>query len=300
MYRRPWPIVIFAFCQVFFEPVQNVILSARLSQLTPLLYLRALSESSDWIGAFYIIGLPIVMGLLVYAMKKWSYALFAGCVGWMLYRNFMAIDRGQVNLLASVALSLGNVAFVGYFILPRVREPYLNKRLRWWETAKRYILDNVAGEIEGDDLKLSCQVQDMSRGGVFAALSTPVSIGQTIRIRFSPNGKHIFSVRAKIVFHRKLNDGREGCGLQFMELNAASLAMISDVIEGFRQARRASRDPGGSAWNDFGSWLRLLLTTGRGLIPERSRSFARAAPLVVVSPDIAEADEKQARPEIAA
>jgi hypothetical protein len=284
MYRRPWPILFLAYFQVFMAPAINAYLNAHLSGLPTSDYLRALFETGDWAGLFFILGLPVIMGKAIFDMKRWSYAVFVVCSTLVLYKNLSALQTAHTDQMIALALCLGNISIVGYFLIPAVRAPFFDSRLRWWETDKRYCV-TLNARVEHDSKNviesIPCQIRDISLGGAFVSMPTGTQIAQEkmIRIRFSPNNRHILSVRSKIVFHRSLDGESEGYGLQFIETTAATLSMIETVIRGLEAAGCPSRNPDLTAWQDLMVWIETLINTGQGLLPQKSRVKPRPAPI---------------------
>jgi hypothetical protein len=273
MYRRPWPIVIFAALLIFVEPVLNVFFDAHAGEMAPF-------------SLFCVLGPPIIMGAAVYSMRKWSYSVFVVCSCVTLLRSFVVIQAAEGDQALATALFLVNVALVSYFLMPAVRAPFLDSRLRWWETERRYLV-TLNGRVDHENKNAiestSCQVRDLSAGGAFISMSpgTPLTEGQLIRIRFSPNNRHILSVQSKVVFQRPLEGDASGYGLQFIETTAVTRSMIRDVIRGLHAAGCPSRDPDLTAWQDFVVWSQTLLATGHGLLPQKSQPKSRRANLSV-------------------
>jgi hypothetical protein len=283
MYYRPWPIVILAFLHIFVKPIVNIFLNAHLSGEAPLHYFYSFLAPGEFSGLFCMLVLPVIMGCSIFLMKKWSYAVFVACSCGILFQYPLAVQLTEIDPIIDPILIclffLSNIGLLAYFLLPAVKEPYYNARLRWWETAKRYIVTlnarvapedkNEAGETESP----SCQILDISTGGVFVSMQQKrlLNQGQSIRVSFSPNNRDIVSVRAKVVFQRSLGAEAQGYGLQFIETTAATQSMMREVVRNLKQAACPSRDPVLTPWQDFRAWSETLLSTGQGLLPQRAR-----------------------------
>lgn len=277
MRRRPWPIVILAFLQIVVEPFSNVLLNSYWSALSPRAYVDWYLEHHDWISLFYVIGLPILMGAAVYAMKRWSYPVFAAGACWMLVRDMQLVEAGLLPLWVSIALLAGNLAFVGYFLLPAVAAPYLNPRLRWWESKPRYRVDYRGRfEPEGGD-SLPCRFRNLSVGGAFVdcqapahARAAPTDSTGWLRMHVpgSAGDELMLPFRVRIAFSRGTGPRSLGFGLQFIEMNAETRAELLRLIRDLRRSGdRVERND--SAWEDFRIWFWALVRTGNGLIPPR-------------------------------
>lgn len=266
MRRRPWPIVVLAFFQCFIEPVTNVFFNAWLNHMSPRVYLDMLFRVG-FVSTFYVLVLPPLMGIAVFAMKRWSFPVFVAGATWTLFRNFVLFEQGASFIPLAVATYLGNVAFVAYFLLPAVRAPFMNQRLRWWETARRYYVD-FAGRAENDAGSYPCRLKDLSSGGAFVLLAEKLENGEQCRLRFSPNAKEILSLKVKVVFARKFAENQYGYGVQFLQMTPAQKAAIGSLIRDLQASGCPMRESGPSAWEDFSEWISRLASTGQGWLPE--------------------------------
>jgi hypothetical protein len=274
MVRRPWPIVILAVSQAFFEPFNNIFMNSRLSHVSAQEYLSYFVGHGEWLSLFYILGLPIVMGAAVYAMKKWSYAVFALGATWMLIENFEQVHSGQMPLSVALALYLGNLGFVGYFLLPQVHAPFMNPKLRWWESKPRFIVDWPCRVASDTPESVSGRVEDYSEGGVFAVFDQPLEGFQTgtmqslrIGVRAFNIPDEILSVWVKVVFSRPSGTGR-GYGFQFVETDVEIRRKFKRISRDLKKSGAPFRYNREGSWASFVAWGKRLLTTGRGLLPD--------------------------------
>ena len=266
MRRRPWPIVILALMQIFCEPISNVMLSAYWSHLSPRVYLQIFIAHKHWLDLFYIIVLPIVMGLSVYAMKKWSYAIFVAGALFMLYRNLGAVSAHPVSMLPLISFYLGNILFVCYFLLPPVVKPYVNPRLRWWETKPRYLV-NFTGMVATVDGDQPLRMVDLAEGGAFLVTHKPLNLGADYEINFVTDEGITIHLKGKPVFSRLLADVGLGYGFQFIDLRSSVRGPLVSLIRKLKKARTPTRNGTAmTAREDFILWLRGL-STGKGFVP---------------------------------
>lgn len=267
MRRRPWPILILAFLQIFVEPIYNVFLSSYLSHAGPVAYLQHMAARGRWADLFYILVLPPIMGLCVYAMKRWSYALFIAGATWMLFKNLQVAQAGAVSMAWFILYYVGNIAFVGYFLAPAVVRPYLRRELRWWESKPRYLVDYDAviatadGEVRG-------KIQDFSVGGVFVTTAKPIDMSTVHSLRITGSGVDL-EVTARPVFQRptSMTDSPYGYGLRYADLSAKAKADVLGHAKALRKAHALTLLRPIDAWTDFKTWLKELVRTGHGLMP---------------------------------
>jgi hypothetical protein len=250
-------------------------MNAWLSHVAPKVYLAYFIQARQWLDLFYLFALPPIMGLAAYAMKKWSYAIFVAGSSWMLYRNFLEAHHGAMPLFYAIALCLGNLGFVTYFLLPQVHAPYLNPKLRWWESKTRFIVDWPCRITETPEQSgTSCRIQDFSEGGVFLQTPEPVSMEQIVHIRISPSSNEILALKAKPVFSRPVQNGL-GYGLQFVEIDKVTAKRLSHLARQLHKSGSPFRNEREDNWTAFKYWAKRLMTTGHGLLPEPDRAPVR-------------------------
>lgn len=267
MRRRPWPILILAFLQIFVEPIYNVLLSSYLSHVEPHVYLQHLMRRGRWMDLFYITVLPPIMGLCVYAMKRWSYALFIAGATWMLFKNLQVAQTGTVSVAWFVLYYLGNIAFVGYFLAPAVVRPYLRRELRWWESKPRFLVDYDA-EISTDEGDVRAKVQDFSIGGVYVTAEKSLEMNATYQMRIASDGVEL-NVTARPVFHRATSSAPfpYGYGFRFQQLTSDAKAAVKAHAKALSSANAKTLYRPVDTWTDFKNWYYDLIHSGRGLMP---------------------------------
>lgn len=282
MKKRPWPIVLLAWCQIL-APISNVLFSAWLFKMTPKEYLSAMfyNESLLEIADFFLT-LPLA-GLAIYSVKKWSYPFFMAIMAWTVYYNFdtWKHSQGVISLpilLAAYALNLG---ITGYFLIPAVRAAYFNPRLRWWESKPRYYI-NFAGEIEGKFGKKDCTIVNISEGGAMVQTSEDLEPGSTFTLMLTPLQTPVF-FKAKIVYRSTADT--HSYGAQFVH-NPESLDVARKMVRGYDLLGAERRPERGDWMAEFLEWANVLFKTGKGLVPDvpahaisssRKKSKARLA-----------------------
>jgi hypothetical protein len=139
------------------------------------------------------------------------------------FREFSVI--GGANLAVLIVIT---AAVLAAFYLTDFRKPYLNPRVRWWETAARYRADLSVGVLEGEtDFRLL----DVSRTGALVAgpghLADRLRLGAAVSLRL-PDGARL---SAEIVreAHDVEGEGR-AWGLQFKGLGKAAKQALREFL----------------------------------------------------------------------
>jgi hypothetical protein len=234
--NRPLPILILAVLQIFVEPGFNLFMNSWLSGISVAEYLAWFSSRHDWWSLAYLFVLPPIMGIAVYSMKRWSYPLFLLGATWMLVENINYFKAEQSHLIPlSAVLYLGNIAFVAYFLIPAVRAPYLNRKLRWWESQIRFLV-SYPGKLRAtvDDESIQCEVKDLSKGGAFVRCAREFSTGSTITLSFVTDAAELISSEARVVHTRRVSGEVAGFGVQFQSLPAPHRQQLKKTLKRLR------------------------------------------------------------------
>ncbi|MCM2323785.1 MAG: PilZ domain-containing protein [Oligoflexia bacterium] len=263
MRTRPWPLVILALFHVL-SPVVNVPLSAWLDGLSVDRYLTLLWLNEGWYGIFDALVLLPIGGAAIYLCKRWSFPIFLAVVLQTAYSNFQTWYGAPqaFPIWAFLGTALLDVALVAYFFFPKVRAVFLNPRLRWWESQPRFAvrLRARAGHPRGDS---HCVIQDLSEGGAFVKATADWATGETIELTFS-FFELSYRVTCRVAYRR--NGKTRGYGLQFHPTAETRIALIK-LTQGLELTGLRSRGAV-DLKQDFTQWLKLLLTSGKGLLPD--------------------------------
>lgn len=123
------------------------------------------------------------------------------------FRDFSVI--GSLNLAVLILATLGVLAAL---YLTDFRKPYLNPRVRWWETAQRFRAEIPVTVIEGEE---PFRLLDVSRTGALVAgpehLAARLPAGQTLRVHL-PTG---LELAAEVVRETKVDGEARAWGLRF-------------------------------------------------------------------------------------
>lgn len=146
-----------------------------------------LKQVSPKIWALNLLVFTAGLGLLW--VRSWSLFLAFCAVGSALFYttlNYQHYLLGPFLLGVMILVSMGLLALL---IQKDFRKPYLNPRLRWWETSPRYRSDIVV-QIRHANSKtpIKATLLDISRSGALVQSSdkSEISIGDHLHLEFSP------------------------------------------------------------------------------------------------------------------
>jgi hypothetical protein len=268
MIRKPWPII---FISLFFflAPFFNVISTYYIIKTDFTFYdyfYSLIFNSSNYFALFNMIVPSLIAGTAVFCVKKWSYPVFLSCMAWITIQIFLTysphINSLHLFLLILFPLTV-NILYVSYILLPKVRAPYFDSRLRWWETSPRYVFETDIS-INLEQSTASGKITNISEGGLFAITEKSMDPNSIARLNFSILETEI-EVNAKIVYRKP--DGFSH-GFQFVNLTKAQKKTLANVIEKLARDKYEVVRPV-PAWNDdMKKWFITLIKTGKGFVPE--------------------------------
>lgn len=143
-----------------------------------------------------------ISGVLLLSVRVYSYILFILVQLYSLYFHINYIPYSWPYLAkhpsstAYLLLTI-NVLMMCYLLLPRSREIFFDKNLRWWERGSRYTI-NEPCFAKVLDKEIHGKVIDLSFGGALLKLDTPVETGSIMNLDFDVLNKNI-SINAYVV-----------------------------------------------------------------------------------------------------
>lgn len=256
MRNRPWPLVILAFCY-FLSPLGNLLINSWLTHSTLLNYLSGMLESDNFLALFqFFVAYPLA-GYAIYQCKRWSLPVYFLATALGIFFDFKSRTDfpQQFPLWLFYVSTITNVALVSYFLLPAVRAPFFNSKMRWWENKPRYRV-NLWANLNLPSGTFKCFILDMSEGGVFIKSRAHLELGTEILISFAILRER-FSFRGTVVHQRRSN--HPGYGVRWTH-NAESLTRARRLTAGLKAFGAHFRGESNRK-DDFIRWLSSLSLT---------------------------------------
>lgn len=261
MKRKPWPIIVLSLLHIL-APVGNIIFNS---------YRAGRSFSQTWEFWFYsfpkplfiaYIVLPPIAGIFIFICKRWSYWCYVGCLFLIFLANAYGFwtSMNWMNFLTLFAVLVVDILAVAYFVVPSVRKVYFDPRLRWWETAPRYLFNQ-----QGVMYSMPGLIRNVSEGGAMFETNTAYAEGQEVELKWNYEGEE-YSVPGKVVYKKTMGTGF-CCGVRFDHTPMTLKAMKGLVLKLHKQGKMIrDRLPGPE--DSFGAWLKKLVSTRQGLFPK--------------------------------
>lgn len=268
MLRKPWPII---FLSLFFLiiPFFNIFLTY-FSLKTSLgfnNYLYNLAYNSKNYSFLFDMTVPsLLSSIAIYNVKKWSYPVFLSSMIWItaratyLYSNQLQLSELILTILLPMLI---NILFVSYLLLPNLRAIYCDLKLQWWETKPRYLFLSDLIVVNNGNI-IHGKVTNISEGGLFALISTPIESKSLVDLNFVILGAH-FLLNATIVYCKA--DGISH-GLQFINLTRDQKKSLKKLMKKLSKDKYEQTRPI-PIWNeDLKGWFLTLIKTGKGIVPK--------------------------------
>lgn len=268
MRQKPWPLIILALLHII-SPFANILVSGLMEGFgITESFTKAFTSELLWHNKFVIL-LPILAGLAIYACKKISFFIYILCMIALIYINLYSMNLTTnynwiINLGVLTLLSV-DFALVYYFLAPTVRRIYFDRQIRWWENQPRYSMDHKCSFSADKDLKLqvfSGEILNFSENGLFLKTNHKFEIEEKLKINFTFLEQD-FEFQGQTVFNYKAENS--GYGIKFIhskESPKKSKWIVKQLIaHGYKPTRLQQSEE-----DKFTNWLKKLLTTGEGFI----------------------------------
>ena len=243
MLKRPLILKLFALF-LFIDPLLRISFISISREFT---FMDVLAKTftlgmADFFNFWFLFPLS---GILLLSVKLYSYILFIGIQLYSLYFHINYESYSWPYLSehpssSAYVLLTVNILMVIYLLMPRSREIFFDRSLRWWERGSRYTINDPCFAVIGDK-EIHGKVVDLAFGGALIELDENVPTDTLINLDFDILNKNIH-LKARIVriIHR---DNKPYYGTQFifdsklqkfkLRLLMFSVAKVSDY-EKFR------------------------------------------------------------------
>lgn len=222
--------------------------------------------SNNYMPLFDMVIPSLVAGIAVYCVKKWSYPVFLICMLWLTFQIFYSLSPNMTfsELFFTLILPMSmNILYVSYILLPNVRAAYYDPRLRWWENKPRYVFSTDI-KIRSEENMILGTMSNISEGGLFASIATPIEPNTVIELEFEILGTNI-ELKAKIVYRKP--DGASH-GIQFIDVTRVQKKLLRNIVTKLAKEKYEVTRPVPVWTEDLTKWFLTLIKTGKGFFPE--------------------------------
>lgn len=173
----------------------------------------------DFINFWFLFPLS---GFFLLSVKVYSYLFFIAVQLYSFYfhLNYEPYSWPYISEHPSTSayiLLCINLGMVIYLLLPKSRELFFNKDLRWWERGSRYTI-NKPCTARVEDREYHGHLIDLSFGGALLTFKETLDIDKPIRLAFYVLGRKV-NIEAQVVRAMEELDGKLNYGIQFQFKN---------------------------------------------------------------------------------
>lgn len=164
-----------------------------------------------------------VGGVALLSVKNWSYPVFVAVQIYSIFTHLTYEEYSwpyvqETPMASSLGLVAFNVAMIMYLLIPKTRQPFLDSRIRWWESKQRFAV-KIKCFAEGiyTDLKERSEILNISLTGAFVKGMKNVNINDEVILKFDYFDL-AFSVNAIVKSYHQY-EGEVGWGVEFRFTN---------------------------------------------------------------------------------
>lgn len=185
-----------------------------------------------------------IAGMLIMRIRKWTYFSFMGVLAYINY-NIFTYEKytwpynSDSPFMYNYVVALMSVGVFAYFLSPRVREPFFDRRVRWWEPKTRYNVQ-MNCKLQGQHLTFPSLILNISQSGAFVQDSKYLKVGDKLVMEFNFLGQTI-AVPAEVVNKHSLQN-YEGYGLKFNFRTYKQSVVMSKVIKVLKKSQKEFSD----------------------------------------------------------
>ncbi len=220
MNRRPWPIVLLAVLQ-FLSPLFYIITAAIYFGLTPGDAGKEVIALSTDLRKFEIFILPLILGVLIFLTRRTGYYLAIVGSIYLIIRSIIEFSASNQTdpVFPMIIMNVLSVAVLIYLLLPKTRNIYLNRRVRWWETDPRYLVTLPASVTRIGASPMKAEVVNLAAGGAgIETLETGFLKDEVIGLEFQSEGT-VYHMKSKIAWEKPTGTGKQYLGLAWADDN---------------------------------------------------------------------------------
>lgn len=179
-----------------------------------------------------------IAGILLLKLRKWTYFTFMGLLVYIVY-NILSYEKytwpynsDSPFLYHYAVVSLSMMVFMT-FLLPAVREPFFDRRIRWWEPKVRYQV-GINCALKNTSLIFPSEILNISMSGAFLKDSTYFKVGDKLDLEFLFLGSQV-SLPVEVV-HKHSIHGKKGCGVKFCFKSFRQNVLLAKIIKIIKQS----------------------------------------------------------------
>ena len=226
------------------EPLIKVLYFKAATHFDFLVIFENLKARNTFVEVFdFWMAFPLA-GLLIMRLRKWTYLGFMSMLSYIVY-NIFSYEKytwpynSDTPFMYNYVVAMGAVAVFLYFLSPKAREPFFDRRARLWETKTRYKVD-IYCKLQSSSLTFPSKIINISKSGAFVQDSPYINIGDLLVMEFNFLGEKI-EVPLRIV-HKYESEHKCGYGAEFVFNSLSQSMKLSKVVSIIQKSHGLFKD----------------------------------------------------------
>lgn len=179
-------------------------------------------------------------GIMLWKLRKWTYFAFLGVMTYLIfsiltYESYTWPYNSESPLFYHYFIIVLTIFTFAYFLVPDVRAPFFNGKLRWWESMPRY-KTVIPAKVTGNKVTFQSEILNISQTGAFIQDSDHLSPGDVVSISFESEGL-VLEMPVKII-SRHVISSTPGIGVQFFPLTLSQKIQMFRLVSRVRNQHR--------------------------------------------------------------
>lgn len=223
----------------FIEPLIKVLYFKAITKFDFLVIFANLQSRNTFMEVvdFWLI-FPIA-GLLIMKLRKWTYIAFMSILAYINY-NIFTYEKytwpynSDTPFMYNYVVAVASFVIFAYFLSPKAREPFFEKRARLWEVKTRYNVQ-ISCKLQGSNLTFPSTIMNISQTGVFVHDTKYMNVGDMLQIEFNFLGQTI-SLPVQVMNKHKSGNVM-GFGLQFKFNTLKQSVMMAKIMKVLKKSQ---------------------------------------------------------------
>jgi hypothetical protein len=185
-----------------------------------------------------------IAGILITRLRKWTYFAFLAVLSYINY-NIFTYEKytwpynSDSPFMYNYVIAMMSVIVTAYFLMPKVREPFFNRNVRWWENKARYNVQ-IACKLQSNSLTFPGQILNISQSGAFIEDSKYMKVGDSLQLDFNFLGQTI-TIPVQVMNKHSVGTVT-GYGVKFNFVSFRQSIVVTKVIKVLKKSQTEFKD----------------------------------------------------------
>jgi hypothetical protein len=172
-------------------------------------------------------------GISLFKIRKWSYFVFLLIllyiiVSFLTYEKYTWPYYSDSPLLYHYLVVVLALGIFSLFLIPQIREPFFNRKVRWWEAGIRYRAQ-IPLKVISPKMTFDSKTINISESGTFIQNSNYLEPGDVVTLQLEAHGISI-AVPAMVI-NRHTIEKDTGLGLHFRPKSLGQKFRIYKLVQ---------------------------------------------------------------------